>query len=139
MSSLEKAIEIATKAHAGQTDKAGRPYILHPLRLMFKFEAELEMIVAVMHDVVEDSDVTLHDLKECGFSESVMTAIDCLSKKESETYDDFINRVSLNDLAKRIKIEDIKDNLDLTRLDCVTEKDLFRVEKYHRSLKKLLK
>lgn len=134
MSSLNQAIIIATKAHADQVDKAGQPYILHPLRLMFKFQTELEMTVAVLHDVVEDSDITPLDLRNLGFSNTVLDAIDCLTKRDNEDYDHFILRVSKNNLAKKIKIEDIKDNLDITRLNKITEKDLARVAKYHRAL-----
>ncbi|MET1257450.1 GTP pyrophosphokinase [Aliikangiella maris] len=128
MSNLDKAIEIATKVHAGQLDKAGQPYILHPLRLMFKFETEVEMIVAVMHDVIEDSNFSLEDLNIQGFSNEVIEAINCLTKKDGEDYKAFVLRVSKNQLAKKIKIEDIKDNLNLTRLEEITDKDLQRVE-----------
>ena len=137
MSNLDQAINIAIKAHSGQTDKAGKPYILHPLRLMFQFDTETEMIVAVLHDVIEDSDITCDDLKSAGFSDEVINAIDCLTKRKNENYDRFILRISKNDLARKIKIEDIKDNLDLTRLNQMTEKDLKRIEKYHRALKTL--
>ncbi|SFM06493.1 hypothetical protein SAMN04487868_12563 [Marinobacter salarius] len=104
---------------------------------MFRFEAEVEMIVAVMHDVIEDSDFTYEDLKNIGFSNDVMEALDCLTKRENEDYERFILRASKNSLARKIKIEDIKDNLDLTRLNDITEKDLQRAEKYHRALKAL--
>jgi len=137
LSNLDQAISIAVKAHSGQFDKAGRPYILHPLRLMFRFEDEPEMIVAVMHDVIEDSDFTYEDLKKLGFSTEVIAAIDCLTRRENEDYENFILRASQNILAKKIKIEDIKDNLDLTRLNNITKTDLQRIEKYHRALKVL--
>lgn len=139
MSNLEQAIAVATKAHTGQVDKAGQPYILHPLRLMFKFEAEIEMIVAVMHDVIEDSAFTQDDLKKLGFSDEVVEAIDCLSKRQGEAYDSFILRVSKNNLARKIKIEDIKDNLNLSRLKTISDKDLRRAAKYHRALALLAK
>lgn len=137
MSNLDHAISIAAKAHSGQVDKAGQPYILHPLRLMFRFETEVEMIVAVMHDVVEDSDFTSVDLKKLGFSDVVVEAVDCLSKRRNEDYESFILRVSQNSLARKIKIEDIKDNLDLTRLNSVSENDLQRIGKYHHALRVL--
>ncbi len=137
MSNLDKAIAVATEAHTGQTDKAGQPYILHPLRLMLKFQVEIEMIVAVMHDVIEDSNFTLNDLKKLGFSEIILEAIDYLSKKDNESYETFISRLSENKLARKIKIEDIKDNLNLARLDKITDKDLARVKKYHQALKLL--
>ena len=116
LSKLDQAISVATKAHFGQVDKSGQPYILHPLRLMFRFEAEVEMIVAVMHDVIEDSDFTYEDLKNIGFSNDVMEALDCLTKRENEDYERFILRASKNSLARKIKIEDIKDNLDCQTL-----------------------
>lgn len=81
---LEKAIQIAVKAHTGQVDKAGQPYIMHPLRVMFDCETETEMICAVLHDVVEDSDITLEDLRNEGFSDEVVEVIDRLSKREGE-------------------------------------------------------
>jgi (p)ppGpp synthase/HD superfamily hydrolase len=137
MSNLDKAILIATEAHAGQVDKAGQPYILHPLRLMLKFQSEVERIVAIMHDVVEDSDITLDNLKSFGFSSEVVNAIDCLTKKTAECYDDFISRISSNELAIKIKIEDIKDNMDLTRLNQIDQNDIARIERYHRVLQRL--
>ena len=137
MSTLEKAIELATKVHFGQKDKAGQPYILHPLRLMFKFETEVEMMVAVMHDVVEDGDLSLEFLKDQGFSSEVVEAIDSLTKRRDESYEIFISRVSKNKLAKKVKIEDIKDNMNLVRLRNVDDEDLRRVGKYHKALKVL--
>lgn len=95
------------------------------------------MIVAVLHDVVEDSSTTFDDIKALGFSEVVVEAIASLTKRSGEHYEDFVLRVSNNELARKVKIEDVKDNLDLTRLDNITEKDLARVEKYHRALKVL--
>ena len=138
MSDLDQAILIAINAHAGQVDKAGQPYILHPLRLMLRFQSGDEMIVAVMHDVIEDSAVTLDDLKGAGFSKMIVEAIECLTKRNDEGYETFVSRVSKNNLARKIKVEDIKDNLDLTRLDKITDKDLVRIEKYHRALKRLI-
>lgn len=137
MSGLDQAIAIAAKAHVGQVDKAGQPYILHPLRLMFRFQSEDEMIVAVMHDVIEDSTFTHDDLKNCGFSEVILDAIECLTKRSGENYESFVSRILQNGLARKIKVEDIKDNLDLTRLNKVTDKDWIRIEKYHHALKVL--
>ncbi len=139
MSDLNKAIELACQAHAGQVDKAGQHYILHPMRLMLGLQEDEERIVAVLHDVIEDSDITLNDLVKYRFSKSVIDAIDCLSKRTSERYEDFIMRISSNKLARKIKIEDIKDNLDLTRMTSISDKDLARVAKYHNALKVLLK
>lgn len=138
MSNLDKAIAVALNAHVGQVDKAGQPYILHPLRLMLRFNNEEEMIIAVLHDIVEDSNMSLNDLKNLGFKEQIIEAIDCLSKRDNESYEEFILRVSSNELARKVKVEDLKDNLDLTRIDFISEKDLARVEKYHIALKLLL-
>lgn len=96
------------------------------------------MIVAVLHDVVEDSSVSAEDLKEAGFSPSILAAVACLTKREGEDYLGFINRLISNPLAKKVKIEDIKDNLDVTRIDSLSEADLKRIEKYHKALKWLL-
>lgn len=105
---------------------------------MLKFQSEQQMIVAVMHDVIEDSSITIDDLRSFGFSETVIDAIVCLTKNNGESYEDFVSRVSNNDLARIVKIEDIKDNLDLTRIDKITDKDLARTEKYHRALRLLI-
>lgn len=137
INNLNKAIKLACEAHDGQFDIAGKPYILHPLRLLIKLKNIDEMQVAVLHDVVEDSDMTLEVLRKEGFEESVLQAIECLTKKTGEDYSDFISRVLLNDLARKVKIEDIKDNMDLSRLDKVEEKDLERIAKYHAALKRL--
>ncbi|MCF6344887.1 MAG: hypothetical protein L3J00_00280 [Thiomicrorhabdus sp.] len=138
MDNLDKAIELACKAHKGQVDKADQPYILHPLRLMLKFKNKQEQVVAVLHDSIEDSDMTLEYLASCGFSQVTLDALDCLSKRKNEDYEIFINRVLTNQLAIKIKIEDIKDNLDLTRIKSINNEDLKRIFKYHNSLQKLL-
>lgn len=135
---VEKAIKLALKIHTGQVDKAGKPYILHPLRLMLKFSTDDEMITALMHDVVEDGGITLADLENLGFSKNVVSAIDCLTKRDNESYEAFIKRINQNPLAKKIKIEDLKDNMDLTRLDSISDKDIARAQKYHKALSMLL-
>jgi len=134
MSNLDVAIALACRAHTGQVDKAGGAYILHPLRLMLRFTDSQAQIVAVLHDVVEDSDTTLADLRASGFCEAVVSAIGCLSKREGENYQDFIERLAPNALARQVKIEDIRDNLNLERLPSLTDKDLVRVRKYHAAL-----
>ena len=136
---LEKAIALAVIHHKGQTDKAGKPYIEHPLRLMNQVESEDEKIVAVLHDIVEDTDVSLDDLRDEGFSEEVLSAIECVTKQDGEDYDSFIERISFNPLAVKVKLADLEDNMDLTRLPEVTEKDLERVEKYKRAKERLMR
>ena len=138
MGTLERAIELAVEHHKGQSDKAGKPYILHPLRLMMSVDKDDEKIVAVMHDIVEDTEITLDDLRNEGFSDEVLSAIECISKKDGEDYDSFIERISHNPLAIRVKLADLEDNMDKTRLSDVTEKDLERLEKYKRAKEQLL-
>ena len=139
MSDIDTAIALACRVHTGQKDKAGQSYILHPLRLMLRLQADEERIVAVLHDVIEDGDISFEELGKMGFSETVIEAVDCLSRRKDETYDEFIKRLSLNRLAVKVKIEDIRDNMDLSRLESVDEDDLRRVRKYHRALKQLSK
>lgn len=131
MATLERAIGIARQAHASQVDKGGADYIGHPLRVMEKCETEEEKIVGVLHDVVEDSDWTFEMLEEEGFTPDVIEALKCLTKvSEDENYDDFIARVMTNPLAVKIKLYDIEDNLDVSRLDSLTDADVARCKKY---------
>lgn len=134
---LERAIALACRVHAGQRDKAGKAYILHPLRLMLRFDDAESQMVAVLHDVVEDAGITLDDLRALGIPEPVLAAIDCLSKREGEGYEAFIERIRPNPLARRVKLADIRDNLDVSRLPHLDDKDLARVAKYHRALQVL--
>jgi (p)ppGpp synthase/HD superfamily hydrolase len=131
MATLERAILIAAQAHLGQRDKAGAPYILHPLRLMMRMESEAAMIAAVLHDVVEDSDWTLDQLRGEGFSEEVLHAVDCLTRREDESYDEFISRAKADAVARQVKIADLEDNMNVKRIGEMTPKDLARIEKYH--------
>ena len=134
---LEKAIELAVKAHKGQLDKAGMPYVLHPLRMMLKMECETEMIAAVLHDVVEDSEVTLSDLTDMGFSEEITRAVDCLTKTKDEGYEEFIERTQANPVSRKVKIADIEDNMDIRRLGSLTERDVERLKKYQEMWRRL--
>jgi (p)ppGpp synthase/HD superfamily hydrolase len=135
MSTLEKAISIAALAHQGQTDKAGTPYILHPLRLMMRMRSEDAMIAAVLHDVVEDSAEndkwTIERLRDSGFSEEILKAVDCLTKRPGEDYSAFIDRAAANPIAREVKIADLEDNMNMLRMRQVKTKDLERLEKYH--------
>jgi len=131
---IQTAISIACDAHGDQLDKAGEAYILHPLRLMLQFDDERLRIIAVLHDVIEDSEITLEDLKSKGFGEEILRALDRLTKKSSESYEQFIGRVSKNDLAKKVKIADLKDNLNIVRLETISHNDIERIKKYHGAL-----
>lgn len=135
MSTLERAIEIAVQAHAGRVDKAAVPYILHPLRVMLRVREPTEQIAAVLHDVVEDSDWTLDRLRTEGFSEDVLRAVDALTWREpdGESYEEFVKRAALNPIARRVKLADLDDNLDLSRIAQPTSKDRARLERYRRA------
>jgi (p)ppGpp synthase/HD superfamily hydrolase len=139
MSTLQRAIEIATEAHKGQYDKAGNDYIGHPLRVMDMGRTEEEKIVGVLHDVVEDTEWTFAQLAAEGFSQEVIDALQCVTKlSENENYDDFIERVKKNPLATAVKINDLSDNMDIRRLPYLSDKDVKRLKKYLKAYKKLI-
>jgi (p)ppGpp synthase/HD superfamily hydrolase len=127
---LEKAIKIAVEAHQGQTDRYGAPYILHPTRVMARLQTTSEKIVGILHDVVEDTDWTFEKLSAEGYSDVLVEAIKAVTKQEGEEYEAFVRRSAANPLAKKIKLADLEDNMDLRRMPEVTEKDLSRLQKY---------
>lgn len=132
MNSLQRAIEIARDKHDGQTDKIGKPYISHPIRVMKSLTNKKDKIVAVLHDVIEDSDTTLDDLLPY-FDDDVIDALDSITRREDEDYKAYIKRVKDNPIAKRVKLQDIKDNLDPKRfLSIQSEKDKIRLDKKYR-------
>lgn len=138
MSTLQRAIEIATEAHEGQYDKAGKDYIGHPLRVMEMGKTEDEKIAGVLHDVIEDTDWTFEKLEAEGFSSEVIAALRCVTKMtENENYDDFIDRVKKNPLAVAVKINDLTDNMDIRRLPYLSDKDIKRLKKYLKAYKRL--
>ena len=130
MSNLEKAILFATKGHMNQKDKAGMPYILHPLKMMLKMDSEEEMITAVLHDLIEDTNYTIKDLRDAGFSANVLQAVDCLSHKEGISYDDYINRIKGNPISRKVKIADFEDNMDIRRIGDMNKIDSEKLKKY---------
>ena len=135
MSTLERAIAIAAAAHAGQKDKAGQPYILHPLRVMLALQKEEERIVAVLHDVVEDTKITPEILRSEGFTEAILSAIDSVTKREGEDYETFVLRAAANPIGREVKLSDLTDNSDLSRLPNPTQADYDRVTKYQNAIK----
>jgi (p)ppGpp synthase/HD superfamily hydrolase len=137
MTPLQSALEIAVGAHHGQTDRYGAPYILHPLRVMERVETETEKIVAILHDVVEDTKWTFDDLRKKGFGDEIIQALDCLTKREGEPYEEFVNRSAANPLARRVKLADLEDNMDIRRMQAVTAKDAERLSKYLTAWQKL--
>ena len=139
MSTLQRAIEIATEAHKGQFDKSGKDYIEHPLRVMEMGKTEEEKIVGVLHDVVEDTPWTFEMLEAEGFSSEVIAALKCVTKiSEKENYDDFIEKIKKNPLAVAVKINDLTDNMDIRRLPYLSDKDVKRLKKYLKAYKKLI-
>ena len=137
MSTLERAIEIAARAHAGQVDKAGQPYILHPLRVMLAVRGDRSRIVAVLHDVVEDTSWTFEELREAGFSEEILDALGAVTKREGEEYFAFVARAASNPVARPVKVADIRDNLDLSRITQPTARDHERLDRYRAALAQL--
>ncbi|MCU0390744.1 MAG: hypothetical protein MUE81_06465 [Thermoflexibacter sp.] len=135
---LQRAIEIAIEAHKGQTDKAGKPYILHIFQVMARSKSEDEKITALLHDVVEDTAWTLEKLEAEGFSMKIIQALDSLTKREGESYEEFIERVKENPLAIKVKINDLEDNMDIRRLRQVSENDTERLNKYLKAYRELV-
>jgi (p)ppGpp synthase/HD superfamily hydrolase len=136
MSDIERAIQIAVSAHAGAKDKAGNPYILHPLNVMQRVRSHGEdaMIAAILHDVVEDTAWTVDKLRREGFSEEVLLAVDALTRRKSESYEDFIARAMGHPMGRVIKIADLEENMDIRRLQHdLTEKDAERLRRYQRA------
>jgi (p)ppGpp synthase/HD superfamily hydrolase len=132
MTTLERAIAIAAKGHAGQLDKAGQPYILHPIRVMLRVSGASERMAAILHDVVEDTPVTLAQLATEGFSKEVLDAVDALTKRPGETRLEAARRAAANPLARVVKLADNAENMDLSRISNPTQKDYDRLEEYKR-------
>jgi len=135
---LEQAISIASLAHAGQLDKGGEPYILHPLRVMMKLKDEKQRIVAVLHDAIEDTRVTDIDLVVKGLDIDLLNVILTLTRNKNESYDKYIDRISHNEFAIQVKLADLEDNMDMSRIKNPTGKDYERVDKYYEAREKLL-
>ena len=133
-SQSERAYEIAKKAHLGQVDKAGEAYIKHPEKVASFVKTDEEKAVAYLHDIIEDTELTLEDLYEYDFSKEVIEAVDIITKKRGEDYQSYLNSVKKNKLARAVKLADLRHNSDLTRLTKVTEKDIERKEKYQKAI-----
>ncbi|MBI1889780.1 MAG: HD domain-containing protein [Burkholderiales bacterium] len=132
MSTIERAIELAARAHAGQADKAGQPYIFHPLRLMLAVHTPYERMAAVLHDVVEDTSVTFEDLAAEGFPSEVIEAVRALTKTKGEARVDAARRAVRNPIARVVKLADVTDNMDLGRIAEPSEKDFARIKEYEK-------
>ena len=136
---LGTAIAIAATCHVEQTDRGGKAYILHPMRMMMRLRTNDEelMCIAILHDCVEDCTITADDLRKAGMTERVVAGVLALTRLDGETYEEFIERCALNDDARRVKLEDLRDNSDITRLKGLRQKDFERLEKYSRAYVKL--
>lgn len=130
MPTIERAIEIATSAHAGQRDKAGQPYIFHPLRVMFRVDGNYEQMAAVLHDVVEDTSITIDDLAREGFPPEVLRAVAALTKLPGETRLEAAARAAADPVARKVKLADNAENMDLSRIPNPTDKDHARCREY---------
>ena len=130
---LEKAVTLAVKAHAGQRDKSGEPYVLHPLRMMLRSATFEEKLTSILHDVIEDSDYTLEDLRDEGCPDEVLVAIDHLSRRKDESYEEFVERAITNPLARKVKIKDLEDKMNLRHYAQIDEKTSQKLSKYHRA------
>ncbi len=129
-----KAMKLAYQAHQGQTDKSGLPYVFHPFHLAEQMDTEETVTVALLHDVVEDTDYTLEDLRRMGFPDSVTDALALMTHDPSVPYLDYVKRLKSNPITRTVKLADLTHNSDLSRLPVVTEKDLKRVEKYREAM-----
>ena len=135
---LIKAFFLCVIKHWKQKDRAGKRYIWHPIHVMLNVKGYNEKIVALLHDIVEDTDVTVSDLKNLKFSKEVIEAVDVITKKKDQEYFSYLKLIKDNSIAKKVKIEDLKHNSDLKRLRFVTQKDMDRVIKYKKALDYLI-
>lgn len=134
----KKAMKLAFAAHKDQVDKSGIPYVFHPIHLAEQMESEETAIVALLHDVVEDTEYTLQDIAAMGFPQEVLEALALMTHDEAVPYMDYVARLKGNPIARTVKLADLRHNSDLTRLDAVDEKALARIEKYRKAMKELL-
>lgn len=133
----KKAMKLMFEAHKDQKDNAGMPYVFHPFHVAEQMETEDETVVALLHDVIEDTPITLNDIKQMGFNDDIIAALSLLSHDWNDDYYAYIKRIGTNKIATAVKIADLKHNSDLTRLDHVTEWDYQRTKKYHKCLEYL--
>lgn len=135
----KKALRLCFDAHINQTDKSGLPYVFHPFHLAEQMKTEETTIVALLHDVVEDTDITLEDLKEKGFNKEIIDAIALMTHDDDTDYMDYVREIKKNPIAKAVKLADLRHNSDLSRMDVIDEKVLSRREKYLKAIELLEK
>ena len=136
---IDKLIEFASKKHEGQVDKGGNPYIVHPINVMLSLKTMDEKIVGLFHDILEDTDTTIEELKELGLTDEQILAIDILTRKKDQSYNEYIDEVASDPLTINVKIADLLDNMDLSRIEYPTEEDYKRLQKYIKTFGKLVK
>lgn len=130
---FDRALQIAIHAHKGQKDQAGRVYVMHPIRVAERCKDPRAKIVALLHDTIEDTPVTAEYLRSEGFSEEIVSGVLSVTKREGETYDDFVARAAENAIGKEVKIADLEDNMDIRRLKEISDRDVQRLRKYLRA------
>lgn len=130
----KKAMKISFEAHKDQVDKCGIPYVYHPFHVAEQMKDEITTCVSLLHDVIEDTDTTIDDLRKDGFPEEVLEAVDMLTHKDNEPYFDYVNRIKDNPVAKAVKLADLEHNMDLSRFDNLGAKDFERRRKYERAV-----
>ena len=135
---IRKAVSIATTVHAEQLDKGGKPYIMHPLRVAEKCTTTAEKLVAILHDTIEDGDISPEYLLHQGFSQEIVDAVLSVTKQKGEDYEAFVKRAALNPIGRIVKLRDIEDNMDIRRLPNLDEDAFKRLQKYHRAYKYLI-
>ncbi|MCR5704216.1 MAG: GTP pyrophosphokinase [Eubacterium sp.] len=135
----KKAMKLMFEKQKNQVDKSGLPYIFHPFHVAEQMKNEVTTIVALLHDLLEDTEVTVAELEQMGFTKEVTDALKTLTRTKTENYFDYIRRIGENPVARAVKIKDLEHNMDLTRLEQISERDLERLEKYKKSYQYLMK
>ena len=136
---FDLALKIAIQAHKEQKDKSGREYIMHPIRVAERCKDPRAKVVALLHDTIEDTSVTAEYLRSEGFTDEIINGVLSVTKREGETYDDFVRRAAENAIGREVKIADLEDNMDIRRLKEITEDDVARLRKYLRAWQYLIK
>lgn len=127
---LEAALALAVEKHRGQRDKAGAPYVLHPIRMMLRFADPVAQVVALLHDVIEDCGVSVDELRLMGFPDTVISGVVAMTRDPAESYAAFIERAAAHPIARQVKLADVEDNLDMRRLNTLTDRDVERLGRY---------
>lgn len=135
----DKALRIAIRAHEGQKDRSGKEYIMHPIRVSERCVTMQAKIVALLHDTIEDTDITPDDLLSEGFPQTIVDGVLSVTRREDETYEEFVRRSEQNAIGKEVKLADLEDNMDIRRLNDITEEDVQRLRKYHKAWRYLQK